>query len=201
MNKNLKLILLGILFIALIAGATVLYDYLGSSAAPEQLATEPPAPTGDTGPSDEASDPQRTAAPDFTVVDMDGNQRKLSEFVGKPIILNFWASWCGPCKMEMPDFDEAYQQYGNSIHFLMVNCTTSSRETMDRAKALIADEGFSFPVYFDTTGEASGIYGAYSIPLTYFIDAEGYLEAYASGAIDRETLQIGIDRIYTPQAE
>ena len=200
MNKNLKLILLGVLFITLLAGAVVLYDHLGESIAPEQLVTESPAPTGDTDPTNDTTPTgsQRTAAPDFTVVDMDGNERKLSEFIGKPIILNFWASWCGPCKMEMPDFDEAYREYGTEIHFLMVNCTTSSRETMDSAKSLIADEGFTFPVYFDTTGEASGLYGAYSIPLTYFIDAEGYLTAYAQGAIDAEVLQTGIDMIYTP---
>ena len=189
MSKNLKLSLLAILFIAVLAGAVVLYNDLSNSVAPEQLATEPQIPT------DEATSANRTAAPDFTVLDMDGNERKLSEFIGKPIVLNFWASWCGPCKSEMPDFDAAYQQYGTEIHFLMVNCTTSSRETMDSAKALIADEGFTFPVYFDTTGYAADTYGAYSIPLTFFIDAEGYLEAYASGAIDGETLQTGIDLI------
>ena len=190
MNKNLKLILLAVLLIALIAGAAVLYDTLDDQVDTNQLATEP------TTPSD--TERQRIAAPDFAVLDMDGNERKLSEFIGKPIILNFWASWCGPCQMEMPDFDQAYQEYGDRIHFLMVNCTTSSRETMDKAKALIADEGFTFPVYFDTTGYASGTYGAYSIPLTFFIDADGYLETYAQGAIDADTLQIGIDRIYTP---
>lgn len=201
MNKNLKLILLGVLFIALLAGAVVLYDNLGSQVEPEQLATEPPAPSGTADPGSETTEPQRTTAPDFTVVDMDGNQRKLSDFFGKPIILNFWASWCGPCKMEMPDFDEAYQEYGNDIHFLMVNCTTSSRETMGNAKAFIADSGYTFPVYFDTTGEASTIYGAYSIPLSFFIDADGYLAAYAQGAIDAEVLQTGIGMIYTPEAE
>ena len=198
MNKNLKLILLAVLFVALIAGAAVLYNALGDQIDASQLATEPPTPSGTEGFDTTTTNPQRTAAPDFTVLDMEGNERKLSDFIGKPIILNFWASWCGPCKMEMPDFDAAYKQYGTEIHFLMVNCTTSSRETMDNAKALIANEGFTFPVYFDTTGQASGIYGAYSIPLTYFIDAEGYLEAYAQGAIDAEVLQVGIDRIYPP---
>ena len=190
MNKNIKLILLAILLIGLIAGASVLYNILGAQTDTNQLATEPPAPSG--------TEARQISAPDFTVLDMDGNERKLSEFIGKPIILNFWASWCGPCQMEMPDFDEAYKQYGGEIHFLMVNCTTSSRETMDKAKALIADEGFTFPVYFDTTGYAASIYGANSIPLTFFIDAEGYVKGYAQGAIDADTLQIGIDRIYTP---
>lgn len=197
MNKNLKLILLCVLFIALLAGAAVLYNHFGGRIDADQLATQPPT-TSTADPSGETEEPQRTAAPDFTVVDMEGNERSLSEFIGKPIVLNFWASWCSPCKMEMPDFDEAYQKYGNDIHFLMVNCTTSSRETMDSAKALITDSGYVFPVYFDTTGEASGLYGAYSIPLTYFIDAEGYLTAYAQGAIDAEVLQTGIDMIYTP---
>ena len=193
MNKNLKLILMAVLLIGLIAGAAVLYDTLGNQVDSSQLSTEPPAPSGTQEP-----EPEQIPAPDFTVLDMEGNERKLSEFIGKPIILNFWASWCGPCQMEMPDFDAAYKQYGNEIHFLMVNCTTSSRETIDTAKALIADEGYTFPVYFDTTGQASGIYGAYSIPLSFFIDSEGYVKGYAQGAIDADTLQIGIDRIYTP---
>lgn len=198
MNKNIKLILLGVLFIALMVGAVLLYDTLGSQVVMDQLATEPPVSDA---PGTETTEPQRTTAPDFTVVDKDGKERKLSEFFGKPIILNFWASWCSPCKMEMPDFNEAYQNYGDEIHFLMVNCTTSSRETMDSAKALIADEGYIFPVYFDTTGEAAGLYGAYSIPLTYFIDENGYLTAYAQGAIDAEVLQTGIDMIYPHEAE
>ena len=193
MNKNLKLILLAVLFIALIAGATLLYDTLDDQVDTNQLATQPSTPTGT-----EVPEQEQISAPDFTVLDMDGNERNLSEFIGKPIILNFWASWCGPCQMEMPDFDDAYQQYGSEIHFLMVNCTTSSRETIEKAKKLIADKGFTFPVYFDTTGYASGTYGAYSIPLTFFIDDEGYVKGYAQGAINRETLQIGIDRIYTP---
>ena len=179
MNKNLKLILLAVLFVALIAGAAVLYDTLSAQINTNQLATEPPSPSETHDHNSGTTAPQRTAAPDFTVVDMKGNERKLSEFIGKPIILNFWASWCGPCKMEMPDFDEAYQQYGSEIHFLMVNCTTRSRETMDTAKTLIADEGFTFPVYFDTTNEASYLYGASAIPMTFFIDANGDMITYA----------------------
>lgn len=190
MNKNLKIILIAVIFVAVLVGAAVLYDNLSGTIDAEQLATQPT-----------VSDPTEkalTPAPDISLVDWDGNPCKLSDFLGKPVILNFWASWCTPCKSEMPDFDAAYREYGDKIHFLMVNCTTSSRETKASAVALITQEGYHFPVYFDTTGEAASLYGAYSIPLTYFINAEGELVAYAQGAIDEELLQTGIDMIYTP---
>ncbi|MBQ4347432.1 MAG: TlpA family protein disulfide reductase, partial [Firmicutes bacterium] len=87
-------------------------------------------------------------APDFTVYDSEGNAVMLSDFIGKPIVLNFWASWCGPCKMEMPEFNEAYAELGEDIQFLMVNVTTG-RETQESASAFIEENGYSFPVFYD----------------------------------------------------
>ncbi len=192
MNKKV-LILLSVVFALVLLGAGVLYTNLSNRISMDGLATQQPAESipGET----EAVD---YSAPDFTVLDWEGNQRKLSEFEGKPVVLNFWASWCGPCKSEMPDFEEAYKRYGEEIHFLMVNCT-GGRETVDSAKAFIEDAGFTFPVYFDTTYEAASIYGASSIPLTYFIDADGNLVTYAMGALSAEWLQKGMDMIYTPE--
>lgn len=189
MNKNIKLILLAILLVALVAGAAVLYNSLKDTVDTNQLASQ-----DTTGPEDTGHELQ--PAPDFTVFGSDGETHKLSDFRGKPVVLNFWASWCGPCKSEMPDFQEAYEKYGQNIHFLMVNCTTSGRETMADAKKLIADEGYTFPVYYDTSGEAAAAYGTYSIPMTFFIDAEGNLVAYGQGALNAEVLQKGIDMIY-----
>jgi len=189
MNKNSKLILLAILLVALVAGAAVLYNSLKDTVDTNQLASQ-----DTTGPEDTGRELQ--PAPEFTVFGSDGETHKLSDFRGKPVVLNFWASWCGPCKSEMPDFQEAYEKYGQNIHFLMVNCTTSGRETMADAKKLIADEGYTFPVYYDTRGEASAAYGTYSIPMTFFIDAEGNLVAYGQGALNAEVLQKGIDMIY-----
>ncbi len=135
------------------------------------------------------------AAPDFTAYDLDGNAVKLSDFRGKPVILNFWASWCAPCKSEMPAFEEAYREYGDQIHFMMVNLTDGGRETVDTALGYIREQGYTFPVYCDTTLEAGIAYGASAIPITFFIDKDGYGVAYAQAALSRQTLQTGIDML------
>ena len=77
----------------------------------------------------------------------------------------------------------------------MVNMTNGSRETVESASEFIEEQGYTFPVFYDTDLDAATIYGAYSLPTTYFIDAEGYAIAYAKGAIDADTLQRGIDMV------
>ena len=206
MNKKVLLILCLALVLVLV-GAGALYNSLAGTVELGGLATTP----AETEPATEASEiPEETtdetthptepdyAAPDFTMLDMDGNWVNLSDFVGKPIILNFWASWCGPCKSEMPDLQKFYEKYGEDIHFILVNCTDGSRETVDTAKAFLAMSGYTFPVYFDTTSMGAYTYGANSIPLTYFIDAEGNLVAYYMSAMSESILQQGVDLIYTP---
>lgn len=134
-------------------------------------------------------------APDFTVVDWDGENVKLSDLFGKPIVLNFWASGCGPCRSEMPDFQAAYEKYGNEVQFMMVNYIGFFGETVDSAKEFVNGQGYTFPVYFDTGNSAAEIYGIYSIPQTFFIDEHGELIAYAKGMLDEESLEKGINMI------
>ena len=143
----------------------------------------------------DATDRQKELAPDFEMVDRDGNRIKLSDMRGKPVVLNFWASWCGPCKSEMPDFEEAYKEYGDDITFMIVNLTDGKNETVDTAQAFIDSQGYTFPVYFDTDSNGAAAYGVSSIPVTYFIDAQGYLVAYGRGALNGETLKSGIDML------
>jgi thiol-disulfide isomerase/thioredoxin len=191
--KNKKtFFIIALVFVLLIGGATVLYRQLGKNIAAEQLATQ------STNQSDESAageTEQKIKAPDFTVYDTDGNEVHLADYIGKPIVLNFWASWCGPCQSEMPDFHEKYLELGDDVHFLMINMTDGARETVESASAFIAKNVYAFPVFYDTKSDAASIYGAYSLPTTFFIDADGYAIAQATGAIDAETLQRGLDMI------
>ncbi len=186
--KMLKLLIWVLLFAVLLVGAYTLYGDLSGQMEQGGLAPQATQPT-DAAEETQAAEP----APDFTVYDGEGNAHKLSDFRGKPVILNFWASWCGPCKSEMPDFEEKYQAYGEQIHFLMVNLTDGSQETVASASSFVEGQGYTFPVYFDTGMEAAMAYGVYAVPVTYFIDAEGNLVTYAQGALSAENLQKGLD--------
>ena len=206
MKKNKTFILLAVLLVILIGGAGFFYNKLSSSYKTDALTETSQAAENETD-SEETEDSQTSSeetdsgenaaetAPDFTMTNASGEEVKLSDFFDKPVVLNFWASWCGPCKSEMPHFEDAYQKYGEDINFVIVNLTDGARETVENASDFIEEQGYTFPLYFDTNTEGAMTYGTYSIPVTYFIGADGVPVAQANGALDAATLQKGLDMI------
>lgn len=209
MSKKVKTMVSFLVF-ALFIGITVFaYNRLSKEVAPQgrldKVEEKGKSSQKSQGPS-QASRPSQTPrqqeekseemqAPDFTVEDMEGNSVKLSDLFGKPIVLNFWASWCPPCKKEMPEFEQAYKQMGEDITFIMVDLVDGRDETKAKGAQYIEEKGFSFPVYFDVEQEAAYAYGISSIPTTLFIDKDGFIVTGAYGMLDSERLQEGISRI------
>lgn len=189
--KTLKLFIWVLAFAVVIVGASILYNRFRGEVSVNSIATTPQAVEDPTGTAEEKG----SEAPDFTVYDLEGNAHKLSDFRGKPVLLNFWASWCGPCQMEMPDFQKYYETYGDKVNFVIVNLTDGQQETVETASAFIAKKGYTFPVYYDTDIDAVAKYGVNAVPVSYFIDAEGYFVAWAQGAMDADMLQQGMDMV------
>lgn len=145
---------------------------------------------------EKASEDTFEKAPDFTVLDKDGNEVTLSGIVSeknKPIIINFWATWCPPCVRELPHFEAMYKEYGDEIEFLMVNLTDGYDETIEKVNTFTSDNAYTFPVYFDTKAGASVAYSIRSIPLTVLVDANGNIVTSQVGAMDEKTLKGYID--------
>ena len=209
MNGKKKWILAAVALVVLLVGAVILYQVLQGQGETGGLADLQGTGQSQTQQSGQAStdaqiaesagetqQEEKTQAPDFTVWDHNGNEVKLSELLnGKPTVLNFWASTCPPCQMEMPDFHDVYQELGGEVQFLMIDGIGSLGETEEKGKAYIEEQGYTFPVYYDREMEAVMTYGISSFPTTYFIDAEGYLVAGGIGMLSREYLMQGIDMI------
>jgi len=185
MKRNVLIIVLAAVLVVLIIAASGVYDKLSAEYLPESSFEDEKQELADAA----------QLAPDFTVLDYNEEQINLSDYYGKPIVLNFWATWCGPCKSEMPAFDSAYAEYGDEIVFLMINMTDGSRDTVEGAKSFIQEQGYSFPICFDTELSAALTYGAYSIPLTVFINADGTIMTGHSGAMSEGTLNSYINQL------
>ncbi|MBN2736374.1 MAG: TlpA family protein disulfide reductase [Spirochaetales bacterium] len=118
---------------------------------------------------------------DFQLKNLKGQPVKLSDQKGKVVLLNFWATWCGPCRSEMPSMEKLYQKYRSSgFEILAVDLQEAAETVSEFAK----EQGYSFPILLDTTGEQAQAYGARGIPTSYLIDKQGYIVAGIVGATE-----------------
>ena len=118
-------------------------------------------------------------APDFTLQTLYGKELSLSNLQGKKVFLNFWATWCGPCRSEMPDILKLYQNHDN-IEVLAVNVKDNKGQILN----FIMDNSYNFPVVLDTNGAVSTQYTVRGIPTTYILDENGIIMAKHTGVLD-----------------
>lgn len=128
-------------------------------------------------------------APDFTLNTHNGNTITLSELKGKKVLLNFWASWCGPCEEEMPAMQKVYNELmGQDVEIVAVNMTIG-KETIESATQFVKQYGLTFPVPLDTKGEVMKLYEIYGLPTSYFLDSEGIIRAKFFGPMDERFMK------------
>lgn len=148
----------------------------------EISATGGAAESGKEGGSEESekeSDEERVRIPDFEMTLVDGVKATFDEYRGKKVLLNFWATWCGPCVGEMPAFQKLADEYPEGLVILAVNCG----EDQKTVQKFIRSNGYSFPVVLDEEGDIQSVFGGItSIPVTVIIDEEGYVVSSHTGA-------------------
>lgn len=130
-------------------------------------------------------------APAFTLTDLDGNRVSLSQFAERPVVLNFWATWCAPCRAEIPHLIEAYQREGGEVVFLAI----SVDEPAGTVRRFAEEKGMPFPVLLDEGGRVASDYQVRAIPMTFFISRDGEIAMRYMGQMTPHRLEQGLSRI------
>ncbi|WP_346915797.1 TlpA disulfide reductase family protein [Clostridium sp.] len=192
-NKNIIIWIIGfiIFFIVVYLGYNELSSRYEKSKTNDNKEISDNLTQGEDG----STEDTKVEAADFTVYDEEGKVVKLSEYKGTPIVLNFWASWCGPCQSEMPHFKKAYDKYGKDVKILMINMTDGQRETVESAKKFMEDNGYDMITLYDKDLDAAMKYNISGIPRTVFIDKDGFIEIDRVGVVNEEFLDEMIERI------
>lgn len=169
--------------------------YLSGTPAPAKKESEnEPIKKKEEKPAKEDGDSEILPAVDFTLKDQYGNEHTLSDYKGKTVFLNFWATWCPPCRAEMPDIQKLYEEYkdagDDSVVILGIAAPNMGDETTEEGiKKFLEENGYTYPVVMDHTGEMFIEYGIYSFPTTFMIDKEGNVFGYASGQLSEDVMR------------
>ncbi|AHX19629.1 MAG TPA: thiol:disulfide interchange protein [Bacillus sp. (in: Bacteria)] len=130
------------------------------------------------------------SAPDFTLTKLDGTNVKLSDLKGKKVILNFWATWCGPCQQEMPDMEAFYKEHKENVEILAVNYTPSEKGGGEEKVSNFAKEkGITFPILLDKNIDVTTAYKVITIPTSYFIDTKGVIQDKFIGPMTQKEME------------
>lgn len=193
--KKKKLVLCLLVIVAVFVASGITYQRLGNVYARE-AAKQDSADSSDSAPKLEDTHTQNQAS-EITVYDENGKEVKLSDFFGRPLVVNFWASWCPPCKREMSVFQNAINQYGDNVTFLMINATDSERETKEAAQQFLSTNDYHMNVLYDLDGSAEQTYQLLYLPRTLVIDENGTIVQDHVGELSETELQQMIEKIYS----
>ena len=143
---------------------------------------------------EETKNKEIVPAIDFALTDQYGKEHRLSDYKGKTVFLNFWATWCPPCKAEMPDIQKIYETYDTEGEDALVvlgiaSPNISGESSEEEIKSFLEENGYTYPVLMDTTGEIFEAYGISSFPTTFMIDRDGNVYGYVSGMLSEDVMQ------------
>lgn len=149
-------------------------------------------------PQAEESAAETVPAPDFTLLDQYGNGHTLSDYKGKTVFLNFWATWCPPCRAEMPEIQEIYEEYGENNSDVIILGIASpevgQESSAEDIAAFLSENNYTYPVVMDTDGIMSYYYGISAYPTTFMIDKDGNVYGYVPGQITKDIMQSIIEQ-------
>ena len=197
------LIVMGILTLTGATGAISadLAAVSGTTAQEEPAAEQEGASSG--GGQEESGEVPVVPAPDFTLTDQYGETHTLSDYQGQTVFLNFWATWCGPCKMEMPDIQALYEDWDENAGELVVlgvaGPNIGQEGSAEDIAAFLEENGYTYPVVMDDTGTLFYQYGISAYPTTFMIDPEGNVFGYVQGAVSREIMDDIVEQTMTGQ--
>ena len=204
-----------ILMIVLLAVVIALMWLLPDGSQPAAPATNAPKTEQTKNTNDAPDDIEATTlvkagtqAPDFRVEMFDGTTFTLGSLRGKVVLLNFWATWCGPCKREMPEVQALYEKYGNNEGDVIVLGVANPKSeeypynqdvTQPEVEQFLEDGGYTFPVVMDTTGDVLSAYGISAFPTTFMIDTEGNVFGYVTGQLTADMMESIVTQTMTGQ--
>ncbi|MDR4171945.1 TlpA family protein disulfide reductase [Bacillus nitratireducens] len=130
------------------------------------------------------------SAPDFELTKLDGAKVKLSDLKGKKVILNFWATWCGPCQQEMPDMEAFYKEHKENVEILAINYTPSEKGGgEEKVRNFAKEKGITFPILLDKNIDVTTAYKVITIPTSYFIDTKGVIQDKFIGPMTQKEME------------
>ena len=207
--KKYSFILWIIIFVLVIGGGYYFIEKFGGEESPDPIAEVPQEedtegeesspPVAEEAPVADAISELKVKTPftpDFTVVNNEGEEVSISEFKGKKVIINFWASWCPPCVEEMPEFQLLHDELDpEETVLLAINLTDGQRETKTLANNFLAENNLDMNVLYDTQGNAFYEFNVTSIPQTFFLDEEGTVQYSILGMTNKTVLDAVLERM------